>query len=129
MAAAFPALVAILALLVYVATFVNAGRMRHRFGVKSPSVSGPPEFERALRVQQNTLEQLVWFMPALWLFVLLVSSFWGGALGLLWVAGRVIYVITYMRDPETRGPGFLIAAAAAAILLLGALAGAVVNLR
>ena len=129
MAAAFPALVATLALLVYVATFVNAGRMRHRFAVKSPSVLGPPEFERALRVQQNTLEQLVWFMPSLWLFVLLVSPFWGGAIGLVWVAGRVLYVISYMRDPETRGPGFLIGTAASAILLLGALAGAIVNLR
>jgi glutathione S-transferase len=129
MPAAFPGLVTILALLVYVVTFVNAGRMRHRFDVKAPAVSGPPKFERALRVQQNTLEQLVWFLPALWLFVMLVSPFWGAAIGLVWVAGRVIYGISYMRDPETRGPGFLIAAAASAILLLGALVGAIVNLR
>ena len=70
MQAAFPALVAILALTVYIGTFINAGRMRHRFDVKAPSVTGPPEFERALRVQQNTLEQIVWFLPSLWLFVL-----------------------------------------------------------
>src|SRR5580700_2574129 len=114
--AGFSAVVAILALLVYVVTFVNAGRMRHKFDVKAPAVSGPPEFERALRVQQNTLEQLVWFLPALWLFVLLVSPFWGGAIGLVWVAGRVIYAISYMRDPATRGPGFLIAMAASAVL-------------
>ena len=75
----FPAVVAILALLVYVVTFVNAGRMRHRFDVKAPAVSGPPEFERALRVQQNTLEQLVWFLPALWLFVLFLSLGFGAA--------------------------------------------------
>jgi glutathione S-transferase len=127
--AAFPALVAILALLVYIATFVNAGRMRHRFDVKAPSVSGPPEFERAQRVQQNTLEQIVLFMPALWLFVLLVSGFWGGVVGLVWVAGRIFYAVSYQRDPETRGPGFIVALAASAILLLGALAGAIVNLR
>jgi glutathione S-transferase len=48
--------------------------MRHRFDIKAPSVAGPPEFERALRVQQNTLEQIVWFPPSLGLFVLLVST-------------------------------------------------------
>jgi glutathione S-transferase len=129
MQSAFPALVAILALLVYVATFINAGRMRHRFDVKAPSVAGPPEFERALRVQHNTLEQIVWFLPSLWLFVLLVSPVWGGAIGCIWVVGRVIYAISYQRDPATRGPGFLIGMISSATLLLGALAGAIVNLR
>lgn len=129
MEAAFPALVAIFALIVYVGTFINAGRMRRRFNVKAPSVTGPPEFERAQRIQQNTLEQIVWFMPSLWLFVLLVSAVWGGVIGLVWVAGRVIYAICYQRDPETRGPGFVIAMVSSAALLLGALAGAVVNLR
>jgi uncharacterized MAPEG superfamily protein len=129
MQVAFPALVAILALLLYIATFMHAGRMRHRFDIKSPSVAGPPEFERALRVQQNTLEQLVWFLPALWLFVLLVSSLWGGVIGLVWVGGRALYAISYYRDPATRGPGFGIGFIASAILLLGALVGALVNLR
>jgi glutathione S-transferase len=129
MQAAFPALVAILAIAVYIGAFINAGRMRHRFDVKAPSVTGPPEFERALRVQQNTLEQIVWFLPSLWLFVLLVSPVWGGAIGLVWVVGRVIYAISYQRDPETRGPGFLIAMAGSATLLIGALVGAIVNLR
>jgi glutathione S-transferase len=123
--AAFPALVAALALLVYVGTFINAGRMRHRFAVKAPSVVGPPAFERALRVQQNTLEQLVWFLPALWLFALLVSPLWGSVLGLVWVGGRVLYAVAYQRDPDTRGPGFAIALAASAVLLLGALVGAI----
>jgi glutathione S-transferase len=127
--AAFPALVTVLALFVYIATFVNAGRLRHRFDIKAPAVAGPPAFERALRVQQNTLEQLVWFLPALWLFVLLVSPLWGGVLGLVWVGGRVLYAIAYQRAPEARGPGFVIGFAASAILLLGALLGAIVNLR
>ena len=80
-------------------------------------------------MQQNTLEQIVWFLPSLWLFVLLVSAIWGGVIGLVWVAGRVIYAISYQRDPETRGPGFLIATASSATLLIGALVGAIVNLR
>src|SRR5688572_9914465 len=97
---AFPALVVALALLLYVGVFIAAGRARHRYGIKSPAVTGPPEFERALRVQQNTLEQLVWFVPALWLFALFLSSFWAGILGLVWIAGRAYYAVSYYRDPE-----------------------------
>ena len=62
---AFPALVSALALLLYVVVFMAAGRARRRYDIKAPAVTGAPEFERAFRVQQNTLEQLVWFIPAL----------------------------------------------------------------
>jgi glutathione S-transferase len=120
---AFPALVSALALLLYIAVFMAAGRARRRFGIKAPAVTGGPEFERAFRVQQNTLEQLVWFVPALWLFALYASPLWGGILGLVWIAGRAYYAVSYYRDPETRGPGFVIGFVSAAILLVGALIG------
>ena len=129
MPSAFPGLVTILALIVYAGTGYNVGRLRARNGIEAPSVSGPPEFERAFRVQQNTLEQLALFLPALWLFVLFASPFWGGVIGLVWVAGRVLYAIAYQRDPASRGPGFGIAGVATIVLLLGALVGAIVNLR
>jgi glutathione S-transferase len=120
---AFPALVGALALLLYVAVFVAAGRARRRFDIKAPAVTGAPEFERAFRVQQNTLEQLVWFIPALWLFALYVSPTWSGIIGLVWIAGRAYYARSYYRDPETRGPGFVIGFASSAVLLVGALIG------
>jgi glutathione S-transferase len=91
----FPALVIALALVLYVFVFAAAGRARHRYGVKAPAVTGAPEFERAFRVQQNTLEQLVWFIPALWLFALYVSATWGGIIGLVWIAGRAYYARSY----------------------------------
>jgi glutathione S-transferase len=119
----FPALVSVLALLLYIGVFAAAGRARHRFDIKAPAVTGAPEFERAFRVQQNTLEQLVWFIPALWLFALYASPLWGGIIGLVWIAGRAHYAVSYYRDPETRGPGFLIGFASAALLLIGALIG------
>jgi glutathione S-transferase len=122
---AFPALVSVLALLLYIAVFVAVGRVRLRYDVKAPAVSGAPEFERAFRVQQNTLEQLVWFIPALWLFALYASPFWGGIIGLVWIAGRAYYAVSYYRAPETRGPGFMIGFASAAVLLVGALIGIV----
>ena len=124
----FPALVSALALLMYVAVFVTAGRARSRHNVKAPAVTGAPEFERAFRVQQNTLEQLVWFFPALWLFALFASPLWAGIIGLVWIAGRAYYAVSYYRDPETRGPGFLIGFASAAVLLVGALIGIVAKL-
>ncbi len=124
----FPALVSALALLLYVVVFANAGRARARHNIKAPAVIGAPEFERAFRVQQNTLEQLVWFIPALWLFALYVSPVWGGIVGLVWIAGRAYYALSYYRDPETRGPGFLIGFASAGVLLVGALIGIVAKL-
>ena len=129
MQSAFPALVTVLALVFYAWTGVNVSRMRIRHHVRAPSVTGAPEFERAFRVHQNTQEQIVLFLPALWLFVMLVSSLWGGVLGLVWIAGRVLYAVSYLRDPDTRGPGFAIAGVASLVLLLGALVGAIVNLR
>ena len=124
----FPALVSALALLLYVVVFATAGRARSRYGIKAPAVTGAPEFERAFRVQQNTLEQLVWFIPALWLFALYTSPLWAGIIGLVWIAGRAYYAVSYYRDPETRGPGFLIGFASAAVLLVGALIGIVAKL-
>ena len=129
MQSAFPALVTVLALFFYVWTTVNVSRMRVRHNVQAPSVIGPPEFERAFRVQQNTQEQLVLFLPALWLFVMLVSPVWGGVIGLAWIAGRVLYGYSYLRNPDARGPGFAITGAASLTLLIGALVGAIVNLR
>jgi uncharacterized MAPEG superfamily protein len=123
-----PALVTALALVLYVVMFLNAGRARRRYGVIAPAVTGAPEFERAFRVQQNTLEQLVLFLPSLWLFALFASALWASLLGLVWLLGRILYAVAYARDPATRGPGFIIAALASLVLLLGGLVGIVVTI-
>lgn len=125
---AFPALVAALALALYVGVFVAVGRARLRYGIEAPAVTGAPEFERIFRVQQNTLEQLVWFIPTLWLFALFGSPTWAGLLGLVWVAARLHYAVSYSRDPEKRGPGFVIAFASAGIMLVAALIAIIAHL-
>ena len=96
--------------------------------VEVPAVTGHPEFERIFRVQQNTLEQLIIFLPALWLFSFFVSATIGAGIGLLFVIGRPIYAITYVRDPGTRTLGFLMGFLANVVLIVGSLGGIVASL-
>ena len=115
--------VTLLALLVYFSVTAKTGQARLKYGVKAPATSGAPEFERAFRIQQNTLEQLMLFLPSLWLFAALVSDLWAGVAGLVWVIGRVLYALGYARAAEKRSAGFGIAILANLVLLIGALVG------
>lgn len=119
------ALVASLALVVYMGIVVSVGRARLRYEVEAPAVTGHPIFERHFRVQQNTVEQLVIFFPALFLFAHFASDGWAAILGLGFIAGRVIYAIGYVKDPGRRGPGFLISTLANAALVVGALVASI----
>jgi glutathione S-transferase len=122
---AIPALVTIAALLVYQVAALAVGRARVQYKVKPPAMTGPAEFERVVRVQQNTLEQLVFFLPSYWLASLLGRASVADVLGILWVAGRIAYAVGYIQAPEKRGPGFGIAFLSSAVLLLMALVGAI----
>jgi glutathione S-transferase len=117
---ALPALTTLAALLFYVVTIVNVGRARGRYKIDGPAVTGHPDFERVVRVQMNTLEQLVAFLPALWLFALYLSPNWAATIGSAWIAGRVIYAIGYYRAADKRAAGFGITVLAFAALWLGA---------
>jgi glutathione S-transferase len=119
------AAVTVLAVIVCLYTGIVVGRMRSRHGVKAPAVTGAPEFERAYRVQMNTLEQFVLFLPLLWIGTALpvVIAYLAPALGLVWVAGRVIYMRGYMADPAKRGVGFNIGAGAVLGLLVLSIIG------
>ena len=114
----YPLLATCSALLVYLWTFAMCGQARQKYNIQAPAVTGAPEFERAYRVQMNTVEQLVLFLPSLWIFSIAVSSFWGGILGFVWAAGRMLYALSYAKDPSKRGPGFLIGLSTSAIMLL-----------
>jgi glutathione S-transferase len=121
----FTALVTCLAIMFYFITSMNVSKARATFGVKAPAMSGNPDFERVFRVQLNTLEWLPIFLPALWLFAIYISDAIAAAIGVVWIAGRVLYMIGYSRAAAKRGPGFAIQAVAAFILWLGAL-GAII---
>lgn len=115
--------VTLLALVEYLAILLNVGRARARYGVKAPAVIGNEQFERAYRVQMNTLEQMVFFLPSLWLCALLLSDKAAAAAGLVWVIGRAIYAVSYIRDPALRGPGMMVSMLAAMALFAGAAFG------
>ena len=82
-------------------------------------------FERAYRVQMNTVEQMVFFLPALWLCAVLLSDKGAAAGGLIWVIGRALYAVSYLDAPEKRGPGMGISMLAQIGLFLGAVYGLV----
>ncbi len=119
------ALATLLALAVYFASALMVGRARGKYGVKAPAVTGDPGFERAFRAQQNMLEWMPLFLPALWLFALTLSDRWAGALGAIWALARLGYVLSYAAAAERRGPWFGAQAAIFAVLWLGALVGAI----
>jgi len=119
----YVALVTLLALMVYVWMFMRVGSARGRLGVEAPAVTGHPEFERHFRIQANTLEGLIVFLPALWLFAVYLNEMVAAGLGALWIIGRIMYMLAYAKDPKTRSAGFGIQALATVALLFGALGG------
>jgi len=121
------AVVAGLVLAEYMYFSVRTALARGRYEVPAPAMTGHPAFERTYRVQANTLEQLIVFLPALWLFAYFVSPAVACVLGLAFLVGRALYGRGYVRDPAQRGPGFLIGSVATAILLFGGLVGALVG--
>jgi len=122
------AIVTVLALIQYFIFSFDVGKARVKYGVNAPSTSGNPDFERAFRVQQNTLEQLIQFLPALWIFGYYVDALWGAGIGVVFIIGRFVYRAGYTQDPSKRGKGFTIGMAASSILLVGGLIGAVLKL-
>src|SRR6266403_2849826 len=117
----FTALVTCLAIAFYSFTSIQVSKARVAFGIKVPATAGNPDFERVFRVQMNTLEWMPIFLPSLWLFAIYISDAIAAVLGLIWIAGRDLYMTGYSQAASKRGRGFGIQASAAIILWLGAL--------
>lgn len=100
------------------------GMARGRYKIPAPAVSGNPDFERYYRVQMNTLEQMMVFLPSLWTFATFVSASWAAGLGLVFVIGRLVYFFGYTRAANKRGIGFLISGLPTMALMIGGLIGA-----
>ncbi|MGH0028631.1 MAG: MAPEG family protein [Myxococcota bacterium] len=121
-------LVAGLALLEYATFLFLCGQARGRYEVPAPATAGHPIYERYFRVQMNTIEHLVLFLPGLFGFAWYVSERWAVALGVVFLVGRALYARGYVQDPARRGPGFLLTLLADLSLVLGATVGAALRL-
>jgi glutathione S-transferase len=121
----YTALVTLLAVLFYTYVGSRVARARQKFGVSAPAMSGHPDFDREFRVQMNTLEWMPIFLPLLWLFAFYVSDAGAALLGLVWIAGRILYLVRYTQAAAKRGPGFTVQAVVCGVLLIGAAAGIV----
>jgi uncharacterized MAPEG superfamily protein len=120
-------LVALLAVLQFSFFGIMVGRARVRYGVKAPAVSGNEHFERAFRVQMNTLEQLAGFLPCL----LIAGQYWPGhvvaGIGVVYLVGRFLYWRGYVADPSKRHVGFLLTVIPGAVLFALGVAGAIMG--
>jgi glutathione S-transferase len=117
--------VMMLAVIEYFAFGMAVGMARGRYKIPAPAVSGNPDFERYYRVQMNTLEQMMVFLPSLWTFATFVSASWAAGLGLVFVIGRLVYFYGYTKAANKRGIGFGISGLPTMILMIGGLVGAV----
>jgi glutathione S-transferase len=94
----------------------RVGDFRQKHGIRAPATSGHPEFDRAYRVQLNTLEQMGIVLPFLWVaaFYPIGWAWLAPLVATVWVVSRIIYLAAYMADPDKR--------------LVGAMLGGVCNL-
>lgn len=124
----WPSLVTASALLLYFVVTINVGRARFKYKVSPPQVTGNPDFERVLRVQQNTLEQMILFLPSLWLFSQFISPIWAAGIGAVWIIGRILFAWGYYQAAEKRAVGFGISTLATLALLGGSFTGIIMSL-
>lgn len=121
-------LVTLIALLEYFGFAMAVGRARYRYGVKAPATTGNEDFERYYRVQMNTLEQLIIFIPALWAFAIFINVTWATVLGAIFIVGRALFFTGYVKAAEKRSLGFSLSMLPTLALLIGGIYGAIRNL-
>lgn len=123
-------IITILAVLMLFYTSVPVGRARTKHGIQAPAMTGHEDLDRAVRVHMNSLEQFALFLPLLWVATLTFSmvTWLPAALGLIWIAGRFIYMQGYLADPAKRGTGFSITMLATLGLLILSVIGVTMSL-
>jgi glutathione S-transferase len=114
---AWVVIVTVLALAQFLAFGILVGGARARYQVSAPATTGNEIFERYFRVQMNTLELVVLFVPAIWLFAVLVNANWAAGLGAVYLIGRMVYLRSYIREPKSRSLGFGLSALPILIML------------
>lgn len=86
--------------------FIFVGAVRGKTKIDSPAMTGHVDLEKALRIQYNTMEQFILFVPALWMYAVYVNDLWAGIFGLVWILGRLLYANMYFANPKSRSIAF-----------------------
>jgi glutathione S-transferase len=118
-------LVALLALFEYLGFGTAVGNARARYGIKAPAITGDENFERYFRVQQNTLELLIVFLPVLAIAAAYWNPAWVAAIGAVYLVGRLVYFRAYVREPRQRSLGYGLSIVPVLLLALGSVIGVV----
>lgn len=118
-------LISVLAIFQLIFFSVLVARARGTYGIKAPAVSGNEMFERAYRVQMNTLELLVAFLPALFVAAKYWPQAYVAGAGAVYLLGRFVYWRSYVAAPASRGIGFGLSLLPILALLIGCLVGIV----
>lgn len=117
-----------LALAQFIYFCYQVGLARKAYGVAAPATSGHEGFERRFRVQMNTLELLVTFVPSLWLASTYVPPWVTSLLGLIYLIGRFLYARSYVAEPASRTVGFLLSIVPIFVLVLIVIVGALIGM-
>jgi glutathione S-transferase len=117
-------IVTALVLLQFLVFGALVGQARGKYGVKAPAVTGSEMFERAYRVQMNTLELMVCLVPAMYLAARYWNPLFPAAAGAVYLIGRVLYRQAYVSAPDRRGLGFMLSFLPILVLLVATLVGA-----
>ena len=113
----------VLALLEYMVMGALVGFARAKYRISAPALTGHPDFERTNRVHVNTLENLIIFIPSVWIFGTYFSELWAAILGFVFVFARAIYAIGYLKAAEKRSVGAGITGMVEIALIAGSLIG------
>ncbi len=113
----YATIIVMLALVEYTWFTIRTGGRRGKYEIEAPATSGHPDFEKAFRVQQNTMEQLVIFIPATYAFAWYVNPLWVLVPGALFIVGRLLYSGAYLKDPKKRAPGMIMTLFANAVMV------------
>lgn len=121
---AYVTVIVMLALVEYLFFGVAVGGARGRHGVAAPAVTGNEVFERFYRAHQNTLEQLVVFVPAMFAAAYYVHELLAVSAGVAFLVGRAWYFRAYISAPDKRTGGMILTMVANVTLVVATLVAA-----
>jgi glutathione S-transferase len=122
------ALIILLSLIQALVFMGLVGAAREKHGIKAPKTAGNEDFERVYRVQQNNLENLIVFLPALWLAATYTNPLIAAALGAVYLVGRSYYAYCYIKEPRSRSVGMVTGFLSTVALIVMGLGGVAMSL-